>query len=168
MAKLSPNNRKYMTKEEMVKTIITLHRLHEESLIPAATSYIFLDHILWAWTEFEGKYEGCLWWSDAAYSLYKSRVGLPKSKREAGLTHEHVVPKEVIRKSIFKLLDDGCAEGELYKFMETHLIGCIVTKEEDNLLNEAGFRKSLGVPLTAKSTWNRYDTLNIKRSMRKW
>lgn len=76
---------------------------------------------------FDEKYKGCTWWSDRAYEQFQNS----NTNRTKGLIHEHVVPREIIRKKIVDKLKESCTHQQLYDFLDRHLLACVITKEED-------------------------------------
>ncbi|SDJ86037.1 hypothetical protein [Sediminibacillus albus] len=163
MARLSKNNRKYMSKPDMIKSLVKIYELYSRSEVPLANVHILLDHFLWGWTEFEGKYKGCKWWSENAYNQF-----INSKKETAGLIHEHVVPRNVIRVKFLEMLDNGCNEEELYRFLYQYLFACIITKEEDHLLRNSGFKNQLGQELHKETIWYRYEQAKIKVKQISW
>ncbi|TFJ91700.1 hypothetical protein [Lentibacillus salicampi] len=164
MGRISKNNRKYITKADMVESLSKTYQLYVLSELPLANIHILLDHYMWAWTEFDGKYKGCKWWSEKAYEQYTTR----KENKTKGLIHDHVVPRDVIRNETFKILGNNSDDKQLFDFLNKHLIGCVITKEEDNAINELGLKSVLGCNLAHHTTWNRYDTAKIARKKVEW
>ena len=80
-----------------------------------------------AWTEFDGKYRGCPYWSTKAMEL--STIN-PKTKE---LRHEHAVPKKLFLDLLLKLKNPTAEDVE--RFFKAMLIGVVVTLEEERLLN---------------------------------
>ncbi|UOR12820.1 hypothetical protein [Halobacillus amylolyticus] len=122
MGRISEKNRKYITKTDMVKSFSKVYQLYTLSELPLANVHILLDHFMWTWTEFDGKYRGCKWWSEKAYEQYATG----KEKRTKGLIHDHVVPRDVIRYETFKILGNNSSDKQLYDFFNKHLIGCVI------------------------------------------
>lgn len=52
--------------------------------LSVGSKYALLDNILWTWSNLDGKYDGCRWWSEAALRA-----------RDA-LRHEHAIPRRVL------------------------------------------------------------------------
>ncbi|WP_079524926.1 MULTISPECIES: hypothetical protein [Halobacillus] len=82
--------------------------------------------------------------------------------------HDHVVPRDVIRREILKMLGNKSSDEQLYEFLDKNLIGCVITKEEDNMLNRLGLRDVLGCTLDNHTTWKRYEVARISRKKVKW
>lgn len=78
------------------------------------------------WTEFDGKYNGCRYWTKAA--LMARMID-----KRAALKHEHVVPKKVVVDMLVRLPQPD-AES-VFAIMDRFLIGVVVTPEEDAVLN---------------------------------
>lgn len=148
----------------MIKSITKVYYLYTDSELPLANVHILLDHFLWAWTEFEGKYKGCNWWSEKAYEEYIKR----KENKTKGFIHDHVVPRDVIRKEILKMLGNNSSYEQLFDFFNMHLIGCVITKEEDNRLRKLGLKDVLGCNLDTHTAWNRYEIAKISRKKVEW
>ena len=53
-----------------------------------------LSEATWVWTEFEGKYHGCEYWSEAAWKL---------QDQQKMLVHEHAVPKSLVIQRLLEL-----------------------------------------------------------------
>jgi hypothetical protein len=53
-----------------------------------------LSETTWVWTEFEGKYHGCEYWSEAAWKL---------QDQQKMLVHEHAVPKSIVIQRLLEL-----------------------------------------------------------------
>ncbi|WP_038244084.1 hypothetical protein [Virgibacillus salexigens] len=150
-------NRKFITKLDMVKSLSKVYQLYLTDELPLGNVHILLDDFLWGWTEYNGKHKGCKWWSDRAYEQYANR----EKNKTKGLIHDHVVPRNVIRHEVLEMLYNKCSNEDLYKFLEENLIGCVITKEEDNMLRNLGLRDVLGSSLNSDTVWNRYETAKI-------
>ncbi|SEQ94399.1 hypothetical protein SAMN05216232_3749 [Virgibacillus subterraneus] len=162
MARISEKNRKYISKADIVGSVSKVYQLYTLSELP--NFHILLDHFLWAWKEYNGKYKGCKWWSEKAYEQYVKR----EENKTKGLIHDHVVPRDVIRQEILKMVTNNCTEEQLYNFFDRHLLGCVITKEEDNTFRKLGLRNILGCNLDTHTTWNRYEVAKISRKKVMW
>lgn len=103
-----------------------------------------LTSIAVAWTQRDGKYEGCRFWSALALAWWHSQ---PKSERRRGLVHEHVVPKNLLVRFLMKNFPPWPEQIDATELLRTYfhdfLNACVVTKEEDERLNALGLRDSM-------------------------
>ena len=130
MAKISERNRRFRTKEQIADDVAYILN----SPVSYGTKFAVLAEITWVWTEFFGKYTGCPYWSGQALML-------PSKGLEKACTHEHVVPKQVVIDRLFAL--QAPTASDVYNLLDTFLIGCIVTTEEDKKLNAAGYNHKM-------------------------
>jgi hypothetical protein len=120
---------KELLKTRLVQDIVSIFSLNDlfSEKIKHHTSF----HATYKWTEINGKHEGTQYWSFAAAKEY-----LYHDDRPFKLIHEHVVPREII----LKTLKDKSFKKDfatIYTFFTTYLIAAIITKKEDeNLLTE--------------------------------
>jgi len=126
------------------------------------------DHLCWMFTEFYGKHCGVIYWSEKAYKVYcNKKKGENWCKK---LRHEHVVPKSIFINSMFKNHD--VADDDLKKHFSEKMIACIVTVEEDNLLNKKGLRTSMPDGNTnffeISDIWERYKACGIEVLELEW
>ena len=146
MPKISETNKRYRTKEQICKDLALVLR----SELSYGTKFAVLSEITWVWTEFHGKYDGCKYWSKEALKVKNSR---------AELIHEHVVPKKVL---IEQLIDkQNLFPQEIYCFLEKFCIGAVITKKEDQKINDVGLRSKMPKTWNNEDPWARYDGLNI-------
>jgi hypothetical protein len=86
-------SKRHRTKDQMAKDVL--------AALNAPMSYrakeIVLLEVFSAWTESEGKYEGCSYWSEGAWELYRQLEWKKKVR------HEHGIPKKVLKKLLFSL-----------------------------------------------------------------
>jgi len=110
------------TKNELAKdTAFVLGApLHEK------TKYAVLNNVMWKWTEYEGKYKGCRYWTQAAVEHFTLN-------RKKGLRHEHVVPRKYLITMFFQL--ENITPDIVYDMLNRFAIGAIVTKNEEQELN---------------------------------
>ena len=153
MARISNKNERFRTKDEIcrdVAFVISCDSLHR------GTKLAVVDQVLWVWTEFEGKYEGCEFWSEAALELgFKS----------AGLVHEHLIPRKIVRKMLFDL--SAPTITEVRKILDAYCIGVVVTKEEDLRLNSIGLRSKMPEDWDGANLWARYREADIRVTRKK-
>lgn len=92
------------------------------------------------------------YWSKDALELYNHR----EKDRLKGLIFEHVVPLNIIKQHILDMFDADATVDEVVDFLDTHLLVCVVTQEEDKKLNKHGYKTELGAKLNKDTVWNRY------------
>lgn len=85
MARISEKNKIYRTKEVMCHDIA---EVLSSTTLSHGTKHSVIDHVIWVWSEFNGKYAGCQHWSEEAKIL---------GANSKELVHEHLVPRKVIR-----------------------------------------------------------------------
>src|SRR5258707_659741 len=121
---MSRQSKTRRTKEQMAKDVLIA--------LSAPMSYrakeVVLLDVFSAWTESEGKYKGCPYWSEGAWEL-RYEWNLKKNVR-----HEHGVPKKVLKEVLFDL--EKLTEEMVAGILECFLIGVVVTVEEDKKLNK--------------------------------
>lgn len=146
MPKISEKNKRYRTKEQICKDLAYVLN----SSLSYGTKFAVLSEITWVWTEFHGKYSGCKYWSEEALKIKNS---------QAQLIHEHVVPKKVL---IGYLMEKTkLSAQEIYKFLEKFCIGVVITKDEDQKINNEGLRSKMPNDWDYEDPWARYKGLNI-------
>jgi hypothetical protein len=129
MARVSPKHPSYRTKEEIVRDLTYVLN----APVSLGTKIAVINNAAWVWTEFDGKYEGCRYWSALAMMARKA-------DRNFKLIHEHVVPRDVIRKLLLEL--NPATDLKVSDVCNRFLIGVVVTEAEDSLLN-ALFSKTM-------------------------
>jgi len=121
---MKSKSKNHRTKEEMAKDVL--------AALNAPMSYrakeVVLSDVFSAWTEFEGKYKGCSYWSEGAWQL-RYECNWKKNVR-----HEHGIPKKVLKKQLLSL--ENPTEEKVADYLDCFLIGVVVTIEEDKSLNE--------------------------------
>jgi hypothetical protein len=148
LGRISEKNERYRTKAEIcrdVSLVLSDERLHR------GTKYAVVDQVLWVWSEFDGKHTGCKYWSKAARAS--------GSKRE-GLIHEHLVPRDIVRKKVFGLRNPTPAA--VRRTLTTWCVGVVVTKAEDDRLNELGLRQAMPESWDKRDKWARYKAAKIE------
>lgn len=110
--------------------------------------YDIISKIAWEWTEGRTtatKYYGCKYWSKGALRQVfgenqEFNVGnllTYTKKTEAGLRHEHVVPKRLFMEYVWYLVKKQKFEKEkLKKYIENNLVACVITSAEDQKFSE--------------------------------
>ena len=115
------------------------------------TQFAVLADVVWVWSEFNGKYKGCRYWS---------RSALQHTAEIKILVHEHVVPKTTII-SLLADLKDPTASAVRH-ILETYCIGVVLTREEDRKLNAAGLRSAMPTEWSDGDVWARYRLVGIE------
>ena len=146
MPKISAKNKRYRTKEQICKDLAFVLN----SDLNYGTKFAVLSEITWVWTEFHGKYDGCKYWSDEALKI---------KNRQSMLIHEHVVPKKVLID--YLMGKQNLSPKEIYEFLEKFCIGVVVTKAEDQTINNIGLRSKMPSDWDFEDPWARYEGLNI-------
>jgi hypothetical protein len=121
---MSSKSKKHRTKEQMAKDVL--------AALNAPMSYrakeVVLLDVFSAWTESEGKYNGCPYWSERAWELHRA------CSWEKNVRHEHAIPKKVLRDLLLRL--ESLTEETVATYLDFFLIGVVVTIEEDERLND--------------------------------
>lgn len=153
MARIAEDNPRYRTKERMcadLSVVLSDVRLSE------GTKLSILNEILWTWTEFHGKFNGCPYWSVEAKKSYK------ESKKKAKLVHDAIVPRAYLRNRIMKMRKPGAPD--LHKFLEEFCIGVVITKKEEEMLNALGLKTTMPEGWDGNNPWTRHQAAGIKVS----
>ena len=146
MARIAEKNPRFRTKEVISRDIATILSLD----LHHGTTHAILAEVMWVWSEFDGKYSGCRFWSIAARQCQGIK----------DLRHEHIVPKRYIIQSLKALMDP--TPEDVYSIMSTYCIGAIVTKTEDTRLTDAGFKSCMPSSWDCKDVWIRYRLAGIE------
>jgi hypothetical protein len=114
------------------------------------TKFAVLAETTWVWSEFDGKYCGCRYWSLAAWKL-----------RDSGekFIHEHLVPKKVIIDLLMGVKKPS--RSSVRKVLESFCIGVVVTVEEDRRLNALGLRSKMPDDWDGINALARYEAAGI-------
>lgn len=114
------------------------------------TKKAVLNNAAWAWTMFQGKYDGCPIWSVQA-KLYqfahlqrriafeKAEGRLPRPKRR--LIHDHAVPRKLVLQMLSEL--SPATPENVFERCEKLLHGVVLMPKEDKILNANGFRQAM-------------------------
>ena len=154
MGKVAKKNPRYRTKDEIVRDLVSVL----SASLSYGTKWAVMKDVAWVWTEFHGKYKGCQYWTKTALALHQRE---PKAK----LRHEHVVPKVVVMKMLSDLKSP--TSEQVREICERFLIGVVVTREEDALLN-VEYRQSMPDEFFDSASpsyldpWLRYKKCNIE------
>lgn len=128
MARISKRNPCYRTKEQMAADVAFILT----APVAYGTKAAVISQVCWAWTEFDGKYDGCPYWS-----LLALEVCGPNQSRERGwrkrLAHEHTVPKRIVLDMLMQLRDADAAT--VLDLLDRVLIGVVLLRSEHDLLN---------------------------------
>src|SRR4051812_22851244 len=82
---------RYRTKDEIAQDV----SFALKSKLSPAAKYAVVKDAMWTWTELEGKYEGCQYWTPLAFALHDANRKANKKPGD-GLRHEHIVPETVV------------------------------------------------------------------------
>lgn len=155
MARISPKNPRYRTKQELAEDVVNVLN----SDLHYGTKFAVVREVAWVWTEYLGKFNGCIYWSDAAVRRFK------REHSRKRLRHEHVVPKKFVIDMLFGLKTPTVEE--VRAILDKYLIGVVVTMEEDALLN-VKYSKAMPKEFSEQSSplfqdpWLRYRECGIK------
>lgn len=144
MGRKQESNRRYRTKQELCSDVafVLNSNLHH------GTKCVVLDNAMWVWSEFDGKYDGCKFWSaEAARLASEKRI------------HDHAVPKKVLMDLLFRV-NSPTAES-VRCFFEAYCFGAVITKAEDEALNRLGLRSKMPTNWNGKDPWARYKAAGI-------
>lgn len=161
MARISPKNPRFREKEELVRDASQVLK----SNFHYGTKYAVLHEVTWVWTEFDGKYAGCPYWSEKALEIYKDRKSIPGFACDKWFRHDHAVPRKIVLGHVLSP-DVRNDEDYLRDIFEKALVGVILTKEEDGTVLKDSMPLSLAnkslEDFTAIDKWARYKAENIK------
>lgn len=122
MARISESHPKYRTKRQMAADVAYVLA----APLSYGTKFAVLNNVCWTWTEFDGKYRGCRYWSKMARMARSI-------DRKAKLIHEHVVPRQVVIDALMAMKSP--TPENVYQVLDRFLIAVIVTPEEDAYLS---------------------------------
>lgn len=118
------------------------------------TQFCVASEILWVWSEFYGKHIGCKYWSKEALRIWQTQK--PSVK---GLVHEHLIPRKVLIHKLFNEVERD--QHKIYEFLEKFCVGVVVTKAEDQALNDAGLNSKIPDNWDNKDPWTRYTEIGL-------
>jgi hypothetical protein len=126
-----------------------ISRLISELFINSADSHlteIVVDRLLWTATEDSDEYErvkylGQPYWSKNAIIQYRAQNNGRKTKNFKDLRHEHLVPRNLIKKYIYALADK--TTENIYKILDKYSHAVVVTKAEDLSLKNIGLNEKM-------------------------
>lgn len=160
MAQISKKNKRYREKDTMIRDLVRVLN----SDLSYGTKYAVLFEMLWIWTEFDGKYLGCSYWSNEALE----QLDFTNVK----LIHDHAVPRKIIIDKVFRM--NSPSETDIRNVFDKYLNGVIITKDEDTQLNSHGYRQKMPSEFHDKSKadydnpWLRYKKAGIKVVKVQW
>ena len=125
MARISESHKRFRSKPVILKDLAFV--LNAD--LSYGTKFAVLAEVAWVWSEYDGKYNGCRYWSNKA---------LRGAENIKNLIHEHAVPKKIIFHQVFET--QPATPAKLKKILDIFCVGCVVTREEDSRLNRAGLR----------------------------
>lgn len=134
MAPRGKNNPLYRTKEQLIDDVFNILMVDKLS-VGAKHAVIF--EATWLWTEHDGKYTGCAHWSKKALDY----VHEPEKVKGNILIHDHVVPRNLIIKRL--LFGEPMSRNGLHDFLDANLVGGILLKEENGILNKLGLQRKM-------------------------
>jgi hypothetical protein len=146
MPRIPTKNPRYRTKSELCRDVAVVLN----SSLHYGTKHAVLSEATWVWTEFEGKYHGCEYWSEAAWKL---------QDQQKMLVHEHAVPKSIV---IQRLLELSNPTADLVnQLLVSYCKGAVLTREEDARLNGLGLRSRMPDDWDEQDVWARYAIAGI-------
>lgn len=160
-----------INKYKVIKILRTNYELIKEDSYFEVGFEILLKHLIWLISEKlddKGEFVGGSrhtkqkFWSGNAIERFNQNKNKGEKNSTKGLKFEHVVPLNLIKECIRDMFKDSKSDEEIIKFLNTYLVICVITVEEDEKLNKAGYRSELGIKLNKNTIWNRYKNCNIE------
>jgi len=148
MGRLSERNPCYRTRQQIADDIhFALH-----SQISFGGRHSIYKKAFWVWSEFEGKHQGCIWWSQAAIDSWTTE------KKLKLLCHEHVVPMSALV-HVLESLNDKSAKN-IRNVLHKFCVGASILRTEHAHLNTL-FRSKMppgwgDLPLSQRDPFARY------------
>jgi hypothetical protein len=136
------------TRDEIAQAFARVLSLQLQECI----QYELLDRLIWMWTEVDGKYDGCRYWSSGARAVRKALRGW---KRQ--VCHDHVIPRSML---IPMLRQTTPETSSIARLLESSAIGCVILREEHDGLKKAGLGSSVPAD-AAGDVWARYKAVSI-------
>lgn len=147
MARISEKNIRFRTKEEICRDVAFVLRT---SKLHKGTKYAVVDQALWVWTEFDGKYKGCKYWSEKAVAAGSGR---------RRLIHEHLVPRKLVRDKLFRLRKP--TQAAVHRILRKWCVGVVVTQAEDRRLKQRRLNSKMPQKWNRRDRWARYKAAGI-------
>lgn len=125
-------------KERLIKDMLSVCSLSSDELSDASRMEFIDKAISWHYTDRDecgrtAKIKGCPYWTEAALERFLSGQ---EKHRDGDYRHEHIIPRIIFKEAIFNGLFKNYTTNELKDIFDRNLIGCVVTQDEDSLLNE--------------------------------
>jgi hypothetical protein len=118
-----------------------------------------LDREIWTYSEAE---RGGPSYKSPAHCLLTS-TGV-EANPKAKLTFEHVVPKRVVIDFLLSLFPTELSLERVETIMARLTVGCLVTRDEDGRLNDAGLKEAMPIGWSAVTgnPWDRYAQAGLR------
>lgn len=135
-------------KRKIAKTISLL--IDDKNEVPEFIQFFLVDRLLWATTEYcdhekFNKYFGVPFWSRGAIEKVLENIG-SSIKPEKNLIHEHSVPKCVLGDKLDEMyMKKLTSEEDVFNLLDGFCHSVIVSKDEDQILNQSGLRSKMPV-----------------------
>ena len=142
MARIPQKNERFRTKEQIVTDVV--HLLNAP--VSWGTKHAVIAEAFWVWTEFDGKYEGCRFWSQSAW------VARKEAKH---LRHDHAVPKKVLFEELRGMEGRATVPG-VRQLFESWCIGVVITVAEDARLTKMRLRAAMPLGWDRSDAFARY------------
>ena len=145
MGRIPESNPRHRTKQQLITdiTFVLNSNLH------FGTKTAVLTDATWVWSEYEGKYKGCGFWSEAA-----ARCGDTKLLR-----HDHAVPRKLLLDWLLNLRSP--TQDSIQALLDAYCKAAVIIKSEDALLNRLGLRSKMPSDWDGKDPWARYKAAGI-------
>ena len=147
MGRIAESNPRYRTKDVIAKDVAFVL----DSQLSYGTKFAVLSDVTWVWTEFDGKYRGCAYWSKKAV---RQRKRDPHSK----LRHDHSVPKKIVIEMLLRM--PRPTPTKVRRMLNKFLIGVVVTPDEHRLLHAGS--DSTEPKKYLRDSWLRYKKCGVK------
>ena len=146
MPRIPETNRRFRTKDDICRDVAFIL----DAPVSFGTKFAVLADVVWVWSEFHGKLDGCPYWSMAARALRFERKKL---------MHEHVVPKRIVMEKLLGLAP--ATSDSVREVLDRYCIGVVVTREEDVRLTKLGLRSEMPDGWDGEDPWARYSKAGI-------
>lgn len=95
--------------------------------------------------------------SEICKYISSKSIGLKLGENK--LVYDHVIPFKYVQKKLLSLTKPSI--DEIRNILENYVISCLITKEEDKLLNSKGLRSSMPKKWDEVSELARYEAVGI-------
>lgn len=154
-------------KDRLIKDMLSVCSLSSDELSDASRMEFIDKAISWHYTDRDeygrtAKIKGCPYWTKAALERFLSGQ---EKHRDGDYRHEHIIPRIIFKEAIFNGLFKNYTPDELKDIFDRNLIGCVVTHDEDSLLNK--YKSSMPGDESGKDffsisdPWARYKAVGI-------